>query len=349
MRIELAQRSLGANREVLRIGGSECGFTPVPNTDIGGERVTETGARRTQTKILLDTVIAAQRTAVEWSNRVKTRAAHEHARPAGKRRCDRGGRIGAAKQEVQRAQCVLRRHRVPDIGARITGNTAIVGERNDSADVASAGSGSDQPIEPVVGNFGVAVEYDDVALGVKRGRAVDCRGETLAKRLLDERQSRALRELAQPANKLWLRARVVDRDQLERRLLLAGQYAFDATPRRLDAAIDRDDDVDRHPLLASKRRLTRPRGQRSPPRQPAGCASRALVSSSAPESCANASCVRLSSASSDVTRTLTASSRWRELARSFTAITKSASLASALLPAASSSQNRRFSANRVRS
>src|SRR6202049_2572521 len=108
MRIELAQRSLCASRKVLRIGGSECGFTPVPDIDIGGERVPEAGARRTQTKILLDTVIAAQRTTVERSNRVKTRAAHEHARPAGKRRCDRGVRIGATKQEVQRAQRVLR-------------------------------------------------------------------------------------------------------------------------------------------------------------------------------------------------------------------------------------------------
>ncbi len=216
----------------------------------------------TQTKILFDTVIAAQRTAVEWPDCVKTRAEQEHARPAGKRRCDRGARIGAPEQEIQRAQRVFRRHRVPDIGARITRDAAVVGERGDGADVASGGRGSDEPIEPVVGDFGVAVKYDDVAVRMECGRAVDCRGETLAQRLLDQRQTRAHRELAQPASKLGLRTCVVDRDQLEKRLLLAGQYALDATPRRLDAAIDRDDDVDCHLALASNKRLTRPAGQR---------------------------------------------------------------------------------------
>ena len=123
-----------------------------------------------------------------------------------------------------------------------------------------------EPVEPVVGDLGVAVQHDDVALAVQRDRAVDRRGETLLRRLLDERDAPALRELAHVARDLRLGRRVVHDDHLGGRAVGRREQRLEAAPGRLGAAVDRHDDVDdgHQPAPVSRRRAA-PSGQRAHP------------------------------------------------------------------------------------
>src|SRR5262249_43060612 len=155
--------------------------------------------------------------------------------------------------------------------------------------------------------------------------------KTLAGGLLKQRDALTVALLSQPAIKLRLGRRVVDHDQLELDRLGRRQDAFDAPYRFVEAAVDRNDDVDCHwgcpraaPAARNRpvNRLSLDRGQRHQPCHASRKRSRASASTRrAAVSAARAwsRCASRSAVSSVATRPRSISSRSRVLASSFTA------------------------------
>ena len=78
----------------------------------------------------------------------------------------------------------------------------VVGERADDADSPRIAACGDEPVEPVVGDFGVGLQHDHIAIAMQRERAIHCRGIALARGLLDQRRAAALRQFAQVSREL---------------------------------------------------------------------------------------------------------------------------------------------------
>src|SRR5256885_1955340 len=91
----------------------------------------------------------------------------------------------------------------------------------------------------VIGDHGVAVEQQHVMGGVQRHAPVD--GTDEAEVLLVLQQSDAFvlrRAFTQPLCDAWLRAGVIDDDQLPWRSALTGQHGFDAAARVIQSSVD---------------------------------------------------------------------------------------------------------------
>ena len=106
------------------------------------------------------------------------------------------------------------RERVAEPGTRIPCHTSVARERSNRSDVASLGSVRGEAVEPIVGDFDVAMQYDDIAIPVQRQSAVNRRRKALPRRLLQQRHPPPIALLTQPAGKLWFRTGIADDDEL---------------------------------------------------------------------------------------------------------------------------------------
>ena len=245
------------------------------------------------------------------------------------------------------------RERVAEAGTRIPRHTAVARERSYRSDVASPGSVRREAIEPVVGDFDVAVQYDGIAIPMQR--AVDRRRKALPRGLLQKRDPFPIALLTQPADELRFRTRIVDDDEFELCLLREREHALDAPPYRFETSIDRNDDVqghcDRPPIAAGCRirRRNRPSGHRNQPCHDSRYRKRATDSVMVAAARARSCCASASCASNATSLPRSASSRCRALARSLTATIASCRRCSAILRASSTSQYECFSASNARS
>ena len=164
---------------------------------------------------------------------------------------------------------------------RIACRAAAIRERGDGADRALARRMLREPIEPAVGDLGIAVQNDGIAVAVQAQRPIDGGGETAARGLLQQCQQTALGQRAQTGDELGFGRRVVDDDQLEGGVRSSREHALEAPDGRLGAAVDRHDDVDGCHDVPVMRARRRPSGQRSQPASVSRYASRCRASPSA--------------------------------------------------------------------
>src|SRR5437867_1445970 len=99
----------------------------------------KTRACSTQAEVLLDTVIAAQRSAIEHANGVQAFAPEVYTRSTGKGHYHRCTAIGAPKCQIQRGERVTVRQCITHARARITGDAAVACERRHRPDIACRG------------------------------------------------------------------------------------------------------------------------------------------------------------------------------------------------------------------
>jgi hypothetical protein len=226
----------------------------------------ETCAAGAQTEVLLHAEVAADGFAIESADLVQAVALDVHAWTEGERDLDRRARIAPCEEQVQRADATALGQQVPRRAPRIRRDAAATGEGRNGADVMRGVRVSRQPVEPIVGHLGIAVQEHDVAILVQRCGAVDGRRESLSQRLLYQREAPLGGLLAKPASERWLGRGIVDDDQLECLLLRVREHAFEALPGFGFAAIHGDDDVDAahdgRPPINCRARMS---GQRSHP------------------------------------------------------------------------------------
>ena len=168
----------------------------MPYVHIGSQKMSESGARGAQAEVLFHAVVAAQRTAVEGADRVKAWSPHIDAGSAGEWNRYAGTAIGPPEQQIECPAGVTIGQRILRAGKRIAGDAAIVAEGRNRADVALARGVSGKPIEPVVGQLGVAVNDNQVTIRMQPSSAVDGAREALMNRLLDQSYASPFRRLA---------------------------------------------------------------------------------------------------------------------------------------------------------
>src|SRR5205814_6122961 len=107
----------------MRLGGAERRRTLVPYVHVRREQMAEPARRGAKAEILLDPVVAAQRSGVERADRVETCTAKIDARTAGQNHVDGFAWVGASEQRVQRGNLVSARQGVVHARTGITGDS----------------------------------------------------------------------------------------------------------------------------------------------------------------------------------------------------------------------------------
>ena len=134
---------------------------------------------------------------------------------------------------------------------RIRADRRVARERRDGADMRVALRAVVEAVEPVVRDFGIAVEQDHVAVRVQRHAAIDRLDEAEIAVVAQERDTPRGGELVQVACDFQLGCRVVDDDRLECVRRPVSEQAGEAAPRRGEARMDGNDDVDHDRVVSA--------------------------------------------------------------------------------------------------
>ena len=176
-----------------RIARAERAVAFVPDEDIAGERVAKAGAAGAQAEIQLDAVVAAERIRIEAADGAQA-VAPEIERTDRRRtgNCDRSARVGAREQRVERGDRVSRR--AARSAVRGSGYVAMPTLLVNVATTPTSRSRRvrDEPVEPIVGDLGIAMQQHDVAVAMQVEAAIDGGGESVAHRLLEQRDAQRL-------------------------------------------------------------------------------------------------------------------------------------------------------------
>ena len=156
---------------------------------------------------------------------------------------DRAG-LALGAQRVQRGSAPALGQGVGLAKARVAANGGVAGKGGDGADARMAIGRSAQAVEPVVGDFGVAVEQQHILRVAQRHAPVDGGDEAEVFCVLQQGDARlARRERAQPVGERRLGAGIVDDDQARRGLVAAVEYRLQAALGVFQPFEDRHDDV----------------------------------------------------------------------------------------------------------
>ena len=221
-------------------------------------------------EIVLLAVALAEVLHIEQADRLQAIAADVHAEADPGRHVDHLSGVGHCEQRIQAGGIAMRRQLVRLAEARIAADRCVVGKRSNGGDACIAVCGLAQPVEPVVGDFGIAVEQQDVMLVADRHRAIHRCDEAQVFRILQQQDARVARgNLPQPGGDLRLGAGVVDDHQPPRRRALAGEHGFNAMARVFQALVHGHDHVHRgHARLNRLRLALAQRGLRRTLSQP---------------------------------------------------------------------------------
>ncbi len=213
-RIELGECELGAAGQFVRFARAERRVTGMTDEHIAGKDVPEPGAACAQAEIDFDAVVAAQRGRVERADHIEAVAAKVKAWPGYGRHHGRSSRIGAREQRIEHGDGHSRRQRVVAAWNRIGRRARVVGKGADDANSPGIAA-RDQPVKPIVRDFGVGLQYDRVTVAMQRERAIHGGGIALMDRLLDQCRVASIRQFAQVSRELRLRRPIVDDDQFK--------------------------------------------------------------------------------------------------------------------------------------
>ena len=126
---------------------------------------------------------------------------------------------------------------------RIRCHARIVGEGADDTDATRRVV--QQTVKPVVGNLGIRLQYDDVAIAMQPDATIDRRSDALACRQANDGCTAGDFEFAQERLDRRISRGIVDQHQLIRCATLRCVHALDAAAQCREATVNRDDDIDR--------------------------------------------------------------------------------------------------------
>jgi hypothetical protein len=211
---------------------------------VAREQVVQAGPRGTQQKALLRAGAPSGPRIVEWTHRIKAPAPEVNAGSVTKRDDGRAARIGTTKKQVEGRHGKALRDGVTRIHAWIPRDTRPAGKRNDCTHLGAAFGVSSETIEPIIGNLGVLMHDNEVAIAMQQSGAADRGGKTLWRRLREQGDEPTLCHRPEHPGKRRLRTRVVNDDQIEGCLLRRGEYAVQACAHADGVTPYRDDHVD---------------------------------------------------------------------------------------------------------
>jgi len=155
-------------------------------------------------------------------------------------------RIDPREQIVQFGQADPRRHCVVRAKKRIAANRRVIGKRRRRANVRLAVRTAPQPIQPVIGHLGVAVQQHHVAIRVQGHAPIHRADKAEVPRIGQHRHARPIPQRSAVRCQLGFRAGIVDQHQFEGGRALRLQDRFDATSGFLESPVHGDDHV-HHP------------------------------------------------------------------------------------------------------
>lgn len=145
--------------------GSKADSAFVKDEDVGGQEVLP-ALRGTPAEVVLFTVAAAEALGVEKADLIEAGSPDIHAETnLGGDSMVRPGRVSAIRRSSPARPRVPRNAAVPALEG-IGADGGVVGEGGQRAGGGVVLRGGDEPVEPVVGDFGVAVEQDEVTPGM---------------------------------------------------------------------------------------------------------------------------------------------------------------------------------------
>ncbi|GAC1602833.1 MAG: hypothetical protein NVS3B2_06850 [Ramlibacter sp.] len=197
--------------------------------------------RSPQAEVVFLPVPVPETVGVEVAHLVQARAADVHAKAYRRGNVDRLSAVGVGSRLVQAAGVFSHRERVVHAKDGIAADGCVVGKRRHCSHRGVRKRRRTQPVQPVIGNFGVAVQQDNVATPRQPHPEVHRLHEAEIANVLDHRDAGIGRgEFAQPGTDRGVRAAVVDQREMP---LAVGSAALD----RPDAALhERQVAVDRH-------------------------------------------------------------------------------------------------------
>ena len=259
-------RVLGMHlEESLRRRAGQCGAllgeahrALVEDEHVAGEYVAPPRLQDAHAEVVFLAVPASEAPGIERSELGDGVPADIHAEADRGRQVHRAPRVGGCEEAVKRCESERsRQHAAPPLEG-IGADGGVVREGRHRCDVGGAMRAGVKPVEPVVGDFGVAVEQHHVAVGMQGHPEVDRPDEAQVLRVAHQGDPSAARELVQILRDRGLGARVVDHHHLVGRTLALAQHAVDAGARLRGPLVDGDDDVDQALALRPKRRRAMP-------------------------------------------------------------------------------------------
>jgi hypothetical protein len=237
----------------------------VSDEHVASDEVPEPGAAGSQAEVDLDAVIAAERVAVEPAHGAQAIAAEIEHRPLDERKLLRSAGVGSRELRIEQRHRLAFGQRIRSTRNRIGGDADAVRERRDDAHVARARL-HHEPVQPIVGDFGIGVQHHDIAIAMEVEAAVDGGGKASPRGLLEDLNAVRLHEVVQSARAVAPGGSIVDHDDFVLREDFRPAHALDAPAQELGVVLERNDDVDDHRRLSSRRWRSAIRGKRSQPR-----------------------------------------------------------------------------------
>ncbi len=148
----------------------------VEHEGVGAQHVAPARLCRPPAEIVLLTITPPEFTGVEHPHLVEAGATDVHAETDCGRQVEVLASVDLRENAVEFTQSD-RRKRVLVAEPRITADGRVVGERRRSRDVGTATDTATQPVQPVVGDLGIAVEQHHIAPRVQAHAAVDAGDE----------------------------------------------------------------------------------------------------------------------------------------------------------------------------